>query len=106
MLNGAAARTCQPGDAVIIVAKASMPMDLALLPRPRVAIFDRDNRITELLEYRAGRDDGLSEALCAVAVRGVMRRMHEFADLRTIQGCVRFDRCITGFHHFCAMGNG
>jgi aspartate 1-decarboxylase len=57
VLNGAAARTCQPGDAVIIVAKALVPMDQAALPRPRVAIFDRENRIADLLEYRAGTDE-------------------------------------------------
>lgn len=71
VLNGAAARTCQPGDAVIIVAKASMPMNLALLPRPRVAIFDRDNRITELLEYRAGRDDGGRPTFRSVKLRAL-----------------------------------
>jgi aspartate 1-decarboxylase len=56
ILNGAAARTCQVGDAVIIVAKALVPMRQAALPRPRVAVFDQANRIDELLEYRAGVD--------------------------------------------------
>lgn len=56
VLNGAAARTCQVGDAVIIVAKALLPLRDAGLPRPRVAVFDAGNRIADLLEYRAGVD--------------------------------------------------
>ena len=56
ILNGAAARSCQVGDAVIIVAKALLPMQHASLPRPRVAVFDAHNRIVDLLEYRAGED--------------------------------------------------
>lgn len=52
ILNGAAARTCQVGDAVIICASAFMPLAEAHLPRPRVAVFDANNEIEELLEYR------------------------------------------------------
>jgi aspartate 1-decarboxylase len=52
VLNGAAARTCQVGDAVIICASAFLPMAEAHLPRPRVAVFDAQNAIEELLEYR------------------------------------------------------
>jgi aspartate 1-decarboxylase len=55
VLNGAAARTCQVGDAVIICASLTVPLPEAHLPRPRVAVFDADNRIADLLEYRAGR---------------------------------------------------
>ncbi|MET0291006.1 MAG: aspartate 1-decarboxylase [Steroidobacteraceae bacterium] len=52
ILNGAAARTCQVGDAVIICASAFVPMSEAHLPRPRVAVFDAANAVEELLEYR------------------------------------------------------
>jgi aspartate 1-decarboxylase len=55
VLNGAAARTCQVGDAVIICASALLPLAEAHLPRPRVAVFDAHNDISELLEYRTGR---------------------------------------------------
>jgi aspartate 1-decarboxylase len=58
VLNGAAARTCQVGDAVIICASALLPLAQAHLPRPRVAVFDAQNRISELLEYRTGRNSG------------------------------------------------
>mgnify|MGYP000976194573 CR=1 FL=1 len=56
VLNGAAARTCQPGDPVIIVARTSVQPDRITAMRPRVALFDADNRIRKLLEYRVGRD--------------------------------------------------
>jgi aspartate 1-decarboxylase len=54
VLNGAAARTCQVGDAVIICASMLVPLAEAHLPRPRIAVFDADNRISELMEYRTG----------------------------------------------------
>lgn len=56
MLNGAAARTCQPGDPVIIVARTSVQPARITAMRPRVALFDAENRVTRLLEYRVGRD--------------------------------------------------
>ncbi|MGX5806113.1 aspartate 1-decarboxylase [Bradyrhizobium sp. Arg314] len=51
ILNGAAARTCQPGDQVIIC--NSVYVDEAKLTKlkPRVLTFDRDNRIVERLTY-------------------------------------------------------
>ncbi len=52
VLNGAAARTCQPGDAVIIVASTSiLPADIAT-HRPRVALMTQDNRVARVIEYR------------------------------------------------------
>jgi aspartate 1-decarboxylase len=56
VLNGAAARTCQPGDAVILAASAFVPLEQAHLQRPRVAVFDEDNRIVDLLQYQVDRD--------------------------------------------------
>ncbi len=56
VLNGAAARTCQPGDPVIIVARTSVHPERLPEMRPRVALFDTDNRLTKLLEYRVGHD--------------------------------------------------
>jgi aspartate 1-decarboxylase len=69
ILNGAAARTCQVGDSVIIVAKALVPLSSVAEPRPRVAIFDADNTIQELLEYRVGHDDQGRPTYAARAVR-------------------------------------
>ena len=55
VLNGAAARTCQPGDPLIIVARTQLPA--AELPklRPRVALLDAGNDIARLMEYRVTR---------------------------------------------------
>lgn len=51
ILNGAAARTCQTGDEIIIAASDYVkPQDLYAL-RPRVLTFHRDNSIAEELSY-------------------------------------------------------
>lgn len=51
MLNGAAARTCQVGDELIIAARAEVePTELGEV-RPRVAIFDEGNNLVDLHEY-------------------------------------------------------
>lgn len=56
ILNGAAARTCQPGDEVIIC--NSVYVDEAEIPalRPRVLTFDKDNKVTGKLVYEVERD--------------------------------------------------
>ena len=51
VLNGAAARTCQPGDTVIIAASwYCQPTEVAAL-KPRFVTFDADNRIAERFCY-------------------------------------------------------
>jgi aspartate 1-decarboxylase len=58
VLNGAAARTCQAGDTVIIVARTNVqPSEIAAMAAPRIAIMDKNNRIQRLIEYRVGHDD-------------------------------------------------
>ena len=70
VLNGAAARTCQPGDPVIIVARTSvLPAEIELM-RPRVAIFDENNRISKVIEYRVGHDAQGRMQFRAVTLRG------------------------------------
>ena len=56
VLNGAAARTCQPGDPVIIVARTRILPASLLAHRPRIALFTPDNHIEQLLEYRVSHD--------------------------------------------------
>ena len=64
-LNGAAARSCQPGDEVIVA--SSRRVDCACLKdgfamSPRVLMFchaRRPNEIAEVLEYRASVQDGI-----------------------------------------------
>ncbi|MGX5845190.1 aspartate 1-decarboxylase [Mesorhizobium sp. ArgA1] len=51
VLNGAAARTCQPGDQIIICNSVYIhDVELTAL-KPRVLTFDKDNRIVERLTY-------------------------------------------------------
>jgi len=44
-LNGAAARRCQPGDLVIIIAYGYMTEEEALAFEPKIAFPDADNRL-------------------------------------------------------------
>lgn len=62
VLNGAAARTCQAGDEVIICASEYIDNPRELVERkPLVACFDAENNITEIIKYEvaAKDDDGL-----------------------------------------------
>lgn len=56
ILNGAAARTCQPGDQVIIC--NSMYLDDAQITslKPRILTFDDDNNISSRLSYSVSID--------------------------------------------------
>lgn len=74
ILNGAAARTCQVGDAVIICASLTLPLAEAHRPRPRVAVFDADNRIDDLLEYRATLQPDGRSTFKTVRLRGTPGR--------------------------------
>ncbi|MFG1417873.1 aspartate 1-decarboxylase [Xanthobacter sp. V0B-10] len=56
VLNGAAARTCQPGDEVIICNSVYVPEEEIPAIRPRVLTFDRENRVTGRLSYAVTRD--------------------------------------------------
>jgi aspartate 1-decarboxylase len=48
-LNGAAARLVQPGDTVIIITYAMMTEEEAKQHRPRIAVLDKDNKVSQLL---------------------------------------------------------
>lgn len=57
VLNGAAARTCQKGDEIIIAASASIePRDLYTV-KPRVLTFKPDNSVDRVLQYDVYRSD-------------------------------------------------
>jgi aspartate 1-decarboxylase len=73
VLNGAAARTCQPGDAVIIVARTSVQPHEIESVRPRVAVMSADNRIQQIIEYRVGHDERGRHTFRAVRLRGPRR---------------------------------
>lgn len=55
VLNGAAARTCQPGDAVIICSSAYIDKEQIEVIRPTVLTFDRNNHVTERMTYVAAK---------------------------------------------------
>lgn len=74
VLNGAAARTCQPGDSVIICASLWVPFAEAHVPRPRVAVFDARNEITDILEYRVDVDASGRSSFATVRLPGTPAR--------------------------------
>lgn len=53
VLNGAAARTCQAGDQIIICSSDYMDAENIIDIAPRVLTFERDNSVAEVLEYRS-----------------------------------------------------
>jgi len=59
VLNGAAARTCQIGDEVIICSSAYVEQDQITKIKPRILTFNRDNSVRDRLFYEVGaKDDG------------------------------------------------
>ncbi|MBP1861533.1 aspartate 1-decarboxylase [Rhizobium herbae] len=51
ILNGAAARTCQPGDQVIICNSVYLDETRITSLKPKVLTFDEDNRVRDRLSY-------------------------------------------------------
>jgi len=51
ILNGAAARTCQPGDQIIVCNSIYVAESSLTSLRPRILTFDSDNRIVDRLSY-------------------------------------------------------
>ncbi|RUV01917.1 aspartate 1-decarboxylase [Mesorhizobium sp. M6A.T.Cr.TU.017.01.1.1] len=59
VLNGAAARTCQLGDEIIVCSSVYVEKHQIAEMRPRVLTFNRDNSIRERMFYDTGlADDG------------------------------------------------
>ncbi|GAA4111714.1 aspartate 1-decarboxylase [Aminobacter aganoensis] len=56
ILNGAAARTCQAGDQIIICNSVYVNENEITTLKPRVLTFDKDNRIADRLTYSVERD--------------------------------------------------
>ncbi len=55
VLNGAAARTCQPGDELIIAARADVTMNELESFESRTLIFGEGNRIESVIKQRLTR---------------------------------------------------
>lgn len=56
ILNGAAARTCQVGDQIIICNSIYLDEDRLTSLKPRVLTFEADNRVRERLTYSVESD--------------------------------------------------
>ena len=67
VLNGAAARTCQIGDELIIAARASVSGDELCDFVSRVVTFCAENRVLHQYVYRLVKDDSGNWMLSAVA---------------------------------------
>jgi aspartate 1-decarboxylase len=71
VLNGAAARTCQIGDELIIAASVEVTDEEIAGLRPRILIFTADNRIQSTLTDRIVHDaDGHASVVRESAVPG------------------------------------
>jgi len=72
VLNGAAARTCQQGDEVIIASSVLCDVDDIIRIKPRVLIFGPENEIIDRVVYDVfRRDDGeLDMAVRTLAASG------------------------------------
>ncbi|GJD88345.1 MULTISPECIES: aspartate 1-decarboxylase [Methylobacterium] len=57
VLNGAAARTCQVGDEVIIASASYGSVDDVISHKPRVLIFGEGNRVVDRVVYDVFRDE-------------------------------------------------
>lgn len=51
ILNGAAARTCQVGDQIIVCGSIYLEETRLVQLRPKILCFDRDNHVTDRLTY-------------------------------------------------------
>jgi aspartate 1-decarboxylase len=58
ILNGAAARTCEAGDQVIVCNSVYVHERELTVLKPRVLTFDKDNRVVDRLTYSVERNAG------------------------------------------------
>ncbi|WP_395666103.1 aspartate 1-decarboxylase [Methylocella sp.] len=56
VLNGAAARTCQPGDELIICSSVYVDGEEIVGLSPKVVTFDAHNNVVETLQYSVSQD--------------------------------------------------
>lgn len=81
ILNGAAARTCQTGDQIIICNAVYVDERQLTSLKPRILTFDQDNHIRDRLSYSVERDGQdrysfsiLDEADTALAIPALVSR--------------------------------
>ncbi|MCK1394421.1 aspartate 1-decarboxylase [Bradyrhizobium sp. 1] len=56
VLNGAAARTCQVGDQIIVCSATYVDEAQIVQLRPKILTFDRDNHVSDRMTYSVTRD--------------------------------------------------
>lgn len=56
ILNGAAARTCQPGDQIIVCNSIYLDENQITSVKPKILTFDQDNRVVDRMTYSVRRD--------------------------------------------------
>ncbi len=57
VLNGAAARTCQVGDQIIVCSSTYVDEQQIVRLKPKILAFDRNNHISDRLTYSVTRDN-------------------------------------------------
>lgn len=72
VLNGAAARTCQVGDEVIIASATYGSFDDMVESHPRVLTFDDRNEVVEAITYRAFRNESGEPDMAIEGASGVI----------------------------------
>ena len=81
MLNGAAARTCQPGDQIIICNSVYVTADEITTLKPRVLTFDSQNRIVDRLSYSVSLDESGRYRFAILDQNGIAKPVPLRADL-------------------------
>lgn len=81
ILNGAAARTCQTGDQIIICNSVYLDEQQLTSLKPCILTFDQDNRVRDRLSYSVDRDAQgrysfsiLDEANAALAIPALVSK--------------------------------
>ena len=78
ILNGAAARTCQVGDEVIIASSTFGALDDVIGASPKVLTFGAGNQVAEALSYRVFRNER-GEPDMAIERSGAMTPVRQIA---------------------------
>jgi aspartate 1-decarboxylase len=90
VLNGAAARTCQRGDELILAASADLGPDELYDHTPRILTFTPDNEVDQVLQYEVFKSDAFEHDFRITEIVGEEHRpatVHNYAnvDIRAIR---------------------
>jgi aspartate 1-decarboxylase len=82
VVNGAAARTCQPGDELIICSSIYLDEEMIAGLSPAVVTLDEDNNIAETLRYSVMQDSAGRYQFVILDERGMRRKVPLRSSLR------------------------